>query len=596
MDDQHDITMFEQIKQHAAELKAHYMLRNTMFNSMEDMYHLKWEERASVVRAIENVKVTLSPRPRNAVLGAIRLLTATDPQWSVPRSINSEKAVQQADKIEKFLQQMWFAAGRIKGDPIHYDVVRSAMLYSEIHIGINSTAELLEHAKRSNIAYRKRLEKLAERTPFLFEVYNPATGYAERDITGLTAFYRSTDIMVRQFKNNWGAMAEKALTSSPGTAKLSPYDTVTLHDFYDLENRHVWIDSADAPVYQGAHGLAAIPIVSQVVEGSGLFDKPEDQREPFLLSLFRSGLWNRQNLMLTIWYTMLFGVGANPMFVEYLLDPENPPEVDYSIPGGAIRYRAGERREPMARQIIDPSMQTGWTIADELGTESTLYRQALGEPLGANAPYSSVALLSQSGRLPLNTPQRKASWAIGEAAEIALEMMKTDGRSGKVVHEGTSLELKPEDIPDTLEIVAKLDIALPQDRLTMSQIAATLSQGDDPLTSKSWVRENILNIGQSAEMTEAIWDEQTTNTFYRKFIMEQLAELAQVEQMAMQPGAASGIPGAPGPTPPPGGFMPPGQGAPPMYQPPPGGAPEMPPATPIPPIPAPGSTPLDRSI
>ena len=108
---------------------------------------------------------------------------------------------------------------------------------------------------------------------------------------------------------------------------------------------------------------------------------------------------------------MLFGVGATPMWVNYLHDPDNPPDVDMSRPGGTVNMRVGERREPMARQVIDPSILQGWDISQNLEMESTIYRQTLGEPLGANAPYSMVALLSQSGRLPLTVTQRKAGWA-----------------------------------------------------------------------------------------------------------------------------------------------------------------------------------------
>ena len=60
-------------------------------------------------------------------------------------------------------------------------------------------------------------------------------------------------------------------------------------------------------------------------------------------------------------------------------------------------------------------------------------------------------------------------------------------------------------------------------------------------------------------MDKEIWDENTSNIFYRRYVMKQLAELAQMEQMAMQPpqSMASGMPGGqPMPGMQPGGEMP----------------------------------------
>src|SRR3972149_6725512 len=167
------------VKEHARELESANTARNTLFQDMENMYFMTWAEEARVKEQIKNVKLTKSPRPKNDIQGAIRLLIASDPIFSVPHDINSEQANEKANKLERFAKAMWFSAGRITGDPIHYDVVRSALLFSEIHIAITSTKDLVEWTKGAAPAVVERAKRTADTTPYLFDVWHPSLGYPE---------------------------------------------------------------------------------------------------------------------------------------------------------------------------------------------------------------------------------------------------------------------------------------------------------------------------------------------------------------------------------------------------------------------------------
>jgi len=228
--------------------------------------------------------------------------------------------------------------------------------------------------------------------------------------------------------------------------------------------------------------------------------------------------------------------------------------VDYSKAGGQINMRVGERREPMSKVVIDPSLMQGWDIANTLEQESTIYRQTLGEPLGMNAPYSMVALLSQTGRLPLVSAQRKSGWAISEAVELAMKWLRfTGGRKVKAYNEEYAAEIEPNLIPEHFEIQAALEVNLPQDQLNAANAANVLANGEEPMVSKRWVRENVLNIGQSRDMTYEIWAERAAEMFNQMYQNDQMQRMAQAAQAAQQPGAAGGIPGGqPGMVAPPG--------------------------------------------
>lgn len=535
---------FKEIKQYAQEIALSYGPRDQTNKEMEKLYWMRWDDESAVAGAMGDVaKITRSPRAANAVDGMIRLLCASDPIFSLPNEVNAPFTKSSAEQIEKFATAMWVAAGKITGKPLHYEVVRSAILFDEVHILIQSTKELALAAKGTR--REGRAAEIAQRTPFIFKVTHPSSGYPVWDEMGLCFFLSKRKVKVSDISSSFGKKGEEVVNRLG--SKRGPYDEVDLYDAYDLENRCVWIDGAgDEPVLFEAHDFPFIPVVAAKVEGSDLFVAPAEQRHPALYNLYKSGIVERQNLFLTVLYTMVFALGANPMFVEYLHNPQNPPFIDYSKPGFTARMRVGERREPMVKQIVDPALLQSWQIAQELEMESTIYRQTLGEPLGANAPYSMVALLSQSGRLPLLMAQRMGGFAIGKATELALKIARKEKIKGKVNASGIYSILEPSDIPEFFEIEAKLDIAMPQDLLNNVNAAVMGTQGDNPLFDVNYAREKLLQIGQPEEMQRSIWTQKVESLFYQKFINDQMAAMAQAMQAAQAPPTqASGMQGAP---------------------------------------------------
>jgi hypothetical protein len=542
---------FTDLKSRAKDLQSSYSERNLLFKEMEEMFFMKWEEEAKVKRTIENVKVTLSPDPRNQLIGAVRLLIASDPVFSMPGELNEPEAQYDSEAIEKFCQRMWQAAGKISGTPIHYEAVLSAFLYGETHIAIINTKDLLDAAGGKGDAYKTRAKLVARRTPYLFEVWNPKDCFTTIDKKwGLTEHYRRTSTTKQEIWSDWGEDANHI------TGK--PYDTVTHCEWWDLENHLVWVEGVDPPILNEKHGLPFIPIEVAITDGSlHLFTKPEEQRQPFLYAIAKSGLWNRQNLSLTVLFTFLHGLGANPMFLYEANEPDKELFIDWSRPGGVATIERGENLAPLAKQIIDPNLWQSFEVTDKLTSESTIYKQTLGEPLGKNAPYSMVALLSQSGRLPLISPQRRLGWMIGSLVEKCLMWLKKDKRKASARYGGSVMELKPSEIPDDFEIEAALDVSLPQDDLINAQVARQLTEGDDPLVSQEYVLKNVLKVEQPSEMQEQIWREQAANLKAQQYFAHQLFLLQQKMELAMRP---PGLPEGGGPVAPPGELPPEGGG------------------------------------
>lgn len=511
-----DDAIFSEAKARADDLEQMYSARDTAFRDYEKMFLMDWEGKPTV----DEVMVTISPDARNAVLGAKRLLVATAPAFSVPTEAGE---VENADDLELAAKKLWVLAGRAARMPVHYAAVESALLYGEVHIAITSTTDMLAAAKKKK-GNAARIERLAAMTPYLFSVWNPKQGYPEFDIAGLRGYYRKVDVRVYELPGRFGEAADKFVQGRNQT------DEVELGIWYDDTNWAVWIESE--PIIAEPHELPYIPVSVTITGGSMLFEKPEEQRQPLLYTLKKAGLWERENLSLTTLYTHLYNIGINPTFVFRAApnDPEpSDPVLDFSTPGGVIRLKAGESLEPMATKgIIDPSFQQALQIAEQKVMESTIYRQALGEPLTGSPAFSTYALLSQSGRLPLIETQKLCSEAIADAMEKALLWYRSSGQQSK------SLGIKPKDVPEFLQLDVKLDVDLPQDKLQMANITTMLTNPNNPITTKEWARENILNIGQSTKMEEDILAEKMFEALAQQYLAQRMQQQAQQQQAQQQ--------------------------------------------------------------
>lgn len=523
-----DAGLFSDITSKCTEREQLHAQRISMCNAIEKMFLMEWEDEKPSTTGKEWIKLTISPEARNKAIGAIRLMTATDPKFSVPFDKNSQDGKDKSSKLEKAASAMWSVAGRIRQNPVHYDAISSAVLFGEIHIGVNSTADLLEHAKGSSKANIKRFEKIAAMTPYLPEVYDPRTGFPEFDDYGLSSFYRKVKMKSGAVLDAWG---ESAIAS--GMNVNERFEDVDYCDYWDSIYHIAWIDGNSTPLLFAEHNLPCIPIVAQITDGSTIHAKEEYKRQPFLYTLWKSGLWKRQNLAMTVMYSTMFALASNPTFVEKVQSEDRDIHADYSTPGGKIKMLVNEDFAPLAKNAIDPSITQSMEFARQQIEDSTIFSQTLGQPLGSNAPYSMVALLNQAGRLPLVTIQKRGSWAISKAMELAFMMMKEQSGNSKVQGADQIIELSSADIPDNFIIDAKLDIELPQDQKQQIQLAIAGIQAG--FFSKEFGRREFAGIEQSDDMEAEIWAEKMAELEVQKEYQKELAKVQlEIQQQAQQ--------------------------------------------------------------
>ena len=118
---------------------ADHSQRIEMCDAIEKMFLMEWEDEKPETAGKDWIKLTISPDARNKALGAIRLMTATDPKFSVPFDKNSKDGKEQSSKLEKAASAIWSISGRVRQNPLHYDAVTSAVLFGEIHMGYLET-------------------------------------------------------------------------------------------------------------------------------------------------------------------------------------------------------------------------------------------------------------------------------------------------------------------------------------------------------------------------------------------------------------------------------------------------------------------------
>lgn len=516
-----------EMKTHAQDLKAVYNQRDLDFKEYEKYYNMTWEdEQSSKLRRTYKV-LTTSPDARNKVLGAVRLLVATDPQFQV-ESENLDK--EQRDELETSFNRWWVQSGRAAGRPLHYDMILSAMLYGEMHTAISPVKDMLEYADKK---HKPRLERVYQATPLLMESWNPKNGYPEFDRLGLAAYYREVDTTVAQVVNDFGDLVPQNI------AKGNRYAKVKLKTFYDLDYCAIWADSE--LLWLSPHGYSEIPISVTLTDGSRIFDKPEEQRQPLLYSLLKSKLWEKQNMMLTIIYSMMFGMGANAMFKHWSINGE-ALNVDWSNPAGVaeLTMTPDGKREDFEQVQVNPVSQAVWEtykLAEAKVSESTIYPQAMGGATERVTTFSEMSLLNQAGRLPLISTQRMGGEGIARVMELALGMMKADGEK----FERNGVKINPKDMPDDLQISVKLEVNLPQDRLSLANIAATLKERN--LVDDEWIQSNLLNVNNTSQMRRNIMKDQAMGALFGQFLQEKMAEIQQAQQQRQAADMGQGMPG-----------------------------------------------------
>ena len=475
-----DRDVFKEIVTHARDLKSVHGIRDAEFDEYEKMYLMDFHAENSEFSDQDIMKLTPSPSARNKVLNACRLMMSQEPVFDINAHGYDQGKI---EAIEKSISRWWDQSGRAIKRPLHYDMILSALLYDEMHTSITIMDDYKAYNKKD-----RRAERVSRITPILFQSWNPREGYPEFDELGLCGYYRETKV-------RWSYVAQKykeLLKDNYSYFNKKSTDNVALKLWYDLEHYAIWINDDD-PLVCEEHNLPCIPIDVTLVNGSSFFEKEEDRRQPLLFSLNRSHLWERESLLYTVLYSLLFTMGVTPTFV-YKTDTENDLNLQQD---GAISYyvmRKGDTLDPLdSKGMLPPEVQRLSEITGGLIDESTMYSTAFGEKNFNSQTFSETSLLQQAARLPLIGPQRLGGFGISSTIEMALMMLKERGIS----FDKNGYQIKASEIPDDIEVKAKLDVILPQEKLQMVNIGLNMQKLGIP---DEYIQNNLMGITNTKEL------------------------------------------------------------------------------------------------
>jgi hypothetical protein len=510
----YDREVWNDIRIHARDLKSIHGVRDREFDEYEKMYLMDFTAENSKFSGQDIMKLTPSPSARNKVLNACRLMMSQEPVFDINASGLDESKL---EGIEKNISRWWGQAGRAARRPLHYDMILSALLYDEMHTAITIMDDYKAYNKND-----KRAERVSKITPILFQSWNPREGYPEFDELGLCAYYRESQV-------RWSYVAQKyqsLLKDKYDYVNKRNTDNVQLKIFYDLTHYAIWINEDD-PLICDEHNLPCIPIDVTLINGSTFFEKEEDRRQPLLFSIMRSHLWDRESLLYTVLYSLLFTLGVTPTFV-YKTDSEDDLIMQHD---GAISYyqmRKGDTLDPLdSKGILPPEVQKLSEITGTLIDESTMYSTAFGERGGSSQTFSETSLLQQAARLPLIGPQRLGGFGISSTIEMALSMMK----ARHINFNKNGYEIKSSEIPEDIEVKAKLDVILPQEKLQLVNVGLQMQKLGMP---DEYIQSNLLGITNTKEIASAFVKQQAANSLVQYKLQQKVNRLQQSDQQEEQ--------------------------------------------------------------
>lgn len=473
----------------AQSLISSYGTRTSLFARYRDIYFMEnMEKQKNAGIDPKDWKLTPSPNGRNEVVGIHRLLDTSE----LNVEIRTGKGGERVDELENGLKAIVKHSGSNGLASVTSDAMLSAVLYGPVVLYAESLADLLA-AKNLTPYKRRHLEKMQKKTPFFIKTINPEESFVEMD-NGMVIYH------VWKYK-----LRGAVLKSRFGVKDATDNREYTVYDCIDPEYHYAWAEGIDQPLVEGDHGLGCVPISVSYSGGTNLFTDPHHQIQSFLYAKVMGDLDKRENSVLTAIFTQLNRRGM--LGEMYWIDPETAPEqikIDYQ---DGVFFAKGKVSAKSDR-IIDPVVFEIKGLLDDLSGQSTIYRQTLGENINAGT-FSSLAMLSSSGKLPLVSPQRALEAAFRDIFDHILYRIKNEGMESELI--------QAEDIPDDVDITVSFAPKLPQDQLRNAQVA---SQIEDKVSTE-WIHTNLLGVNDTPAMEKSIMKEKMKQALFGAILQDQ---------------------------------------------------------------------------
>lgn len=478
-----------------------------------EIYFMEYDMKTPSGWDKNDLRKMVSPTGRNKVKGISDLVASTDPIFTV-------EAERHDDLLKETCSKMLTASNRRRRTSVEKDLALSAALYAEIHLVIKDVSVLLDGLDDG--IQKSRLERLLKKTPFLFDTVNPEFAYPSFGVDGeLDMWFEKYESKGWKIKDKWEADGD--------ATNLDDDVDYEVWDGFTLTHRLVAVvgqESSHQILFE-EHGLKEFPVVVRHVSGSDLFVEEERKRNPLLYAYHKGEMFKSESIYLTAMTTSTLASGVGPMLLgepddsgegmEIKVDNQGPIRLMYPVHGKATNAKM---------PAFDKEVMELYGMVRNMADESTMHSQALGAPMQGKSTYSTVALLSQSGRLPLAAIQDAVEKSLAAIMEIALRRIKDENPSEDV--------LGADKVPDDFEVTAKLDVKLSQDAVK----EATLMQQLSGQLSQEFLMENILHIPDAKAEKYKVIKEAARDEMVKAMLPQSIERM--MGQIAQMQGASTG--------------------------------------------------------
>ncbi len=452
----------------------------------------------------------IDPTGHNKVKGVSDLVASTEPIIKIIASKGD------SSKVEKGLTSMWKAANARRRTALEKDVALAATLYAEVALVYKDVDVLMGDAKGIK---KNRLEKLVKHTPFIPSIINPEFIYPSFGVDGeLELFFELYNAKGKKIKQMWDGV------EGANTSMLEDDTEYDVWDGYTLTHRLVAVKGKEEsdPILYEEHELSEFPVSIRYANGSELFEKEERKRRPLLFAYDKSGAFDNTTLLLSAGMTHVLATGFGPVF-----QAEPDAETDFSFyvdNQGPIRtvVPVGGKIKETKMEAFDRSAMELYGLVSNIAEESTMHGQALGGPMKGKQAYSTVSLLSQSGRLPLASIQNCAEESLARIMGLMLEDIRENNPSVDYLGTNDNL-LSSQDIEQLgdYEVKVTLDVKLSQDAFKEAQVAGQLRG----LIPEETIRQEILHITNEEETVKKIIKEQARGEMVKAMLPQSIEQL-----------------------------------------------------------------------
>jgi hypothetical protein len=538
---------FEFYKKKADLMIADDVHRDKAFKNYESMFHCDWNLPEDI-EGIDWIRKVISTDPHDAIAAGTRVLSGLDPLIKLQPLSSDQDTKTLANETEKVLKWQLKSLNRRRQGGIVSDIVFSALMYDEVALQVIDLDFQIPQMEMLQ-GETKRLKAARRYGRFAINVYNPSDVHVR--YSGLMPESALLCVMKSGFEilGEWGEAAKEI--------EGHEEKNFLFYDYLDYDTRCVWAEPKE-----GGGEVKIVPPIENTLPffnwvamvGSPTFeDKAENKRQPVLYSVYRSGNWETQNVVKTLYTSEVVAHAAAPRTIEEGNNPDRA-EIDYADPARGAKAPPGNTVKPLAPPPIDQALTI---IDDRIGAaidRSTVARILQNADIPPGTAFATLNLATQTAVGALKPSKRLAENALSETLTIMLLLVneskkplmgfgddKRDGSQGKqyVIEPGAIAA-------DSIYIDVELKPDIPTDRQQRINAATMAVQG------LNYPREYALeDIGvadpQAAEearfmeiMSDAMIQNQlaamATQQQFQQQLMNQMA-LAQIQQATQGGGA-----------------------------------------------------------